>query len=88
MTLIYYYFLIINILSFLIYGIDKYKAKKSKNRISERSLLFLSLIGGCYGSIFVMNLFSHKTQKTKFITINYLLIIIYTFVLLKVFIWK
>ncbi len=88
MTLIYYYFLIINILSFLIYGIDKYKAKKSKNRISERSLLFLSLIGGCYGSIFAMNLFSHKTQKTKFITINYLLIIIYTFVLLKVFIWK
>ncbi len=88
MLFIYYYFFLINILSFLIYGIDKYKSKKMKNRISERTLLFLSLIGGCYGSIFAMNLFSHKTQKNKFIVVNYSLIVIYTFVLLRIFIWK
>lgn len=72
------YFLIVNIISFISYGIDKYNSKKNKRRISERTLLILSLVGGVFGSIFAMNIFSHKTNVKKFIIFNYLLLIIYT----------
>ncbi len=88
MIYVYYYLFLINIISFIVYGIDKYKSKKNKNRISEKTLLLLSAFGGCFGSIFAMNIFSHKTKKKKFISINYLLVIFYTFVILKVLIWK
>ncbi len=86
MIYFYYYFLFINILSFFIFGIDKYKAKKGKNRISEKTLFIISLIGGCYGSIFAMNIFSHKTKKVKFTIINYSLLVVYSFIILKVFV--
>ena len=47
-----YYLVIINILAFFIYGIDKYKAVHKHFRISEYSLFILSFIGGSIGSIF------------------------------------
>ncbi len=86
--MIYYYLFFINVLSFIIYGIDKYQSKNNKRRISEKTLLLFSAFGGCFGSVFAMNIFSHKTKKKKFIIVNYLLIIFYTFILLKVIIWK
>lgn len=48
------------------YGIDKYAARKRLSRISERWLMFLSIIGGCFGSIIGMFSFRHKTKKVKF----------------------
>ena len=41
-----YYLLVINAVTFLLYGIDKYKAKKNKWRISEATLLMMAAIGG------------------------------------------
>ena len=60
------YFLSINILTLLLCIIDKEKAIKNKYRIPEKVLLFLSLIGGCFGMLLGMNLFHHKTRKLKF----------------------
>ena len=60
------YFLSINILTLLLLLIDKEKAIKNKYRIPEKVLLFLSLIGGCFGMLLGMNLFHHKTRKLKF----------------------
>lgn len=46
--------------------LDKKKSIKNKYRIKEKTLLTLSLIGGCFGSLTGMYLFHHKTRKIKF----------------------
>lgn len=60
------YLAIINLISFLIYGLDKIKAKKNSRRISETSLLGLGLIGGSLGGLMAMVVFKHKLYKNKF----------------------
>lgn len=44
-----YYLIIINIVTFIVYGIDKWKAKKSLWRVRENSLLMLAILGGSIG---------------------------------------
>ena len=70
------YLLIINILSFIIMGIDKLQAIRNRQRISEISLLFISLIGGSLGTLLSMFTFRHKTKKAKFIILIPLFLII------------
>ena len=60
------YLLAVNIATFLLYGIDKYKAKKSKWRISEATLLMMAVIGGSIGAWSGMRLWHHKTMHKKF----------------------
>lgn len=60
------YLIIINLLSFLLYGIDKWKAKADKWRVSEKTLLLTALIGGSAGALIGMQVFRHKTQHWKF----------------------
>lgn len=60
------YLMIINILAFVLYGIDKRKAKKKRFRIPERTLLWMARIGGGIGSWIGIMLFHHKTKHTKF----------------------
>ena len=61
-----YYLFAINIVSFFLYGIDKYKAKKNKWRISEATLLIIAVIGGSIGAWVGMRLWHHKTMHKKF----------------------
>lgn len=61
-----YYLLVINAATFIIYGIDKYKAKKAKWRISEATLLTMAAVGGSIGAWLGMNAWHHKTQHRKF----------------------
>ena len=60
------YLLAINIVSLFLYGIDKYKAKKNKWRISEATLLMIAVIGGSIGAWVGMRLWHHKTMHKKF----------------------
>ena len=60
------YLIAINILTFLIFGIDKRKARKGKWRIPEATLIGLAVAGGSIGALLGMYLFRHKTQKRKF----------------------
>ena len=60
------FLLAINIATFLLYGIDKYKAKRSKWRISEATLLTMAAIGGSIGAWAGMRLWHHKTMHKKF----------------------
>ena len=60
------YLLAVNIATFLLYGIDKYKAKKSKWRISEATLLTMAAIGGSIGAWAGMRLWHHKPMHKKF----------------------
>ena len=66
MNLVLYYIVIINILTFIFYGIDKLKAKKGKWRIPESTLLLLAIIGGSIGAFLGMKLWHHKTMHKKF----------------------
>ena len=60
------YLLAVNIVTFLLYGIDKYKAKKGKWRISEATLLLMAVIGGSIGAWAGMRIWHHKTMHKKF----------------------
>ena len=66
MNIIFGYLLAINIATFFLYGIDKYKAKKNQWRISEATLLTMAAIGGSIGAWAGMRLWHHKTMHKKF----------------------
>ena len=61
-----YYLIVINIVTFLVYGIDKWKAKQGSWRLSEASLLILAVIGGSIGALLGMKIWHHKTMHKKF----------------------
>ena len=60
------YLLAINVAAFLVYGIDKLKAKHAKWRISEATLLLLAAVGGSIGAWLGMKVWHHKTLHKKF----------------------
>lgn len=60
------YLIIINILGFLIMGLDKHKAKMGDRRIPENTLFTFTVLGGGVGTIAGMYVFHHKTKKMKF----------------------
>ncbi|EGG82228.1 hypothetical protein HMPREF9477_01237 [Lachnospiraceae bacterium 2_1_46FAA] len=66
MTNIIIYLCAINIMTFLLYGLDKQKAKRHKWRIPEATLLGVALAGGSIGAFLGMYIFHHKTKKAKF----------------------
>lgn len=56
----------INVLTFLVYGLDKWKARRRRWRISEQTLLLLAVLGGSIGALLAMHVFHHKTLHKKF----------------------
>ena len=66
MKLLLYYLLLINAAGFLLMLVDKWKAKKSRWRVRESTLLLVAALGGSVGSLAGMYLFRHKTQHLKF----------------------
>ena len=60
------YILGINVIAFLVYGIDKLKARKGWWRIPEATLLLLAAIGGSIGAWLGMKVWHHKTMHRKF----------------------
>ena len=77
------YLVIINIIEFIIMGIDKFLAIKHKYRIPEFTLLFLSLIGGSIGAVLGMLIFRHKTKKLKFKILFPLFLLIHIYILVN-----
>ena len=66
LRLLLYYLLAANLLTFVIYGIDKWKARHNRWRIPEATLLLLAALGGSIGALLAMRVFRHKTQHKKF----------------------
>lgn len=60
------YLVIVNIVTFIIFGIDKYLAVKHRYRIKIATLLGLAFIGGSIGGLAAMYFFRHKTRKKYF----------------------
>lgn len=66
MNNLYFILLIWNLIVMLVYGIDKIKARRRRNRISERILILFSFLFGGLSAMFGMVVFNHKTSKIKF----------------------
>lgn len=78
------YLIIINIITFIIFGLDKLFAIHKKRRVSEKSLFILSLLGGCFLEFIGMFVFRHKTLKIKFYIINIIFIFIHSYIIYKI----
>ena len=63
---IWVYLIAVNICTFLVYGIDKQRARSGRWRIPESRLLLLAAVGGSLGAWMGMYVFHHKTKKAKF----------------------
>lgn len=59
--------LLTNLFAFLLFWFDKRQAIKSKNRISEFRLLWITFMCGTIGAVLAMTLFRHKTSKISFL---------------------
>ncbi len=60
------YLLIINIISFLIFGWDKVQARRKRWRVAERTLFLSVILGGGLGGVAGMKVWRHKTKKWYF----------------------
>lgn len=76
-------YVFLNVVSLALFGLDKYKAKRNKFRISEKTLLIISLFGP-FGAIIGMKKFRHKTQKSLF-KIIYVFAFLHLIVLIYIF---
>jgi uncharacterized membrane protein YsdA (DUF1294 family) len=63
---------VLSVITFYMYGVDKFKAQRGKWRISEKALLVSSFIGGAVGGFLAMQLFRHKTKHWYFNVVNIL----------------
>ena len=70
-----YWLIIVNLIAFFLYGVDKTCAKKGKRRIPEKTLLFWAWIGGSIGAFLGMRFFHHKTLKPKFFVVPVLMVV-------------
>ena len=66
MKLALLYLVVINIVAFILYGIDKNRAKQGDWRIPEATLIAIAAIGGSIGAYAGMRAFHHKTRKPLF----------------------
>lgn len=60
------YLAAVSIITFITWGMDKFRAKTGRWRVPERVLFGLVLIGGAFGGLTGMLLFRHKTRKPLF----------------------
>lgn len=61
-----FYLILINIITFIVYGVDKKRARRKQWRVPEKVLFLLAIIGGSVGALLGMLVFRHKTQKWYF----------------------
>ena len=65
-TVLFIYLLIINVVTFFVYLLDKHNARKKLYRVSEKNLILLALVGGSAGALLSMYIFRHKTKHLFF----------------------
>lgn len=66
LSIVLIYWAVINIVTFFLYGIDKWKAKRTKWRVPEATLLWWAAFGGSIGALLGMKAWHHKTLHKKF----------------------
>lgn len=79
------YVLIASLVCFIMYGIDKSRAKNDKWRIKEQTLLMTGFFGGALGGLIGMLAFRHKTKHWYFFVVNALSIAVWVFFIVKIY---
>ena len=79
------YVLILSLICFIMYGVDKSRAKRDKWRIKEQTLLMTGFFGGALGGLIGMLTFRHKTKHWYFYLVNAVSIGIWVFFIVKVY---
>ena len=85
------YLVLLSIITFIAYGVDKKKAIKGKYRTKEKTLLLLSFLGGAFGGYPAMLVFRHKTKGEHwyFTAVNLLGLVVHiTLMILLIFIFN
>ena len=85
------YLILLSLITFIAYGVDKNKAKNGKWRTKEKTLLLLSFFGGAFGGYPAMLIFRHKTKAEHwyFTFVNILGLLIHiALILLILFVFK
>lgn len=85
------YLVLLSLITFIAYGVDKSKAKSGKWRTKEKTLLTLSFLGGAFGGYPAMLIFRHKTKGEHwyFTAVNWLGLLIHTALMICViFVFK
>lgn len=77
MRILMYYLIVVNVITWIIYGLDKWKARNGKQRIPERTLLLFTAAGGSAGAVAGMLMFRHKTRKAKFVVAVPVLLVVH-----------
>ncbi len=80
------YALAINTIAFLLFAIDKRRARYGLWRISESTLLTAAAIGGSIGALIASSTLHHKTRKEPFRTRLRLIVILQTLALIALFV--
>ena len=65
-TVLLVWLAVINLLTFIVYGADKRRARKGKWRVPEKTLFLLSILGGSVGALLGMRVWHHKTLHRSF----------------------
>ena len=73
---ILYLCIFINIITYILYALDKWKAKQQRQRISERTLLTCAFLGGSPAALFAIYTLRHKSAKKSFLLKFWLLVIV------------
>ena len=84
MKYLFIYIGVMSVIAFIVYGIDKLKAKKNLWRVPEKVLILLAFIGGALGALIGMYTFHHKTKKLKFTVLVPLALIIHIALLILI----
>ena len=66
LTILTIYLIFMNLLAFLLMGLDKSKARRNQWRIPEKTLFLSAILGGSIGAILGMQGFRHKTKHASF----------------------
>ena len=85
------YLVLLSLITFIAYGVDKKKAIKGKYRTKEKTLLSLSFLGGAFGGYPAMLIFRHKTKGEHwyFTAVNWLGLLLHiTLMILIIFVFK
>ncbi len=81
------YVVLLSLVTFATYGADKKKAKRGARRVPEKTLLWMSFLGGAFGGFAAMQIFRHKTKGEHwyFTAVNLLGIVLHAALLVFLF---
>lgn len=77
------YYICVNVIAFILYGLDKKYAREGRWRIPEKTLLGIALIGGAAGAWIGMQTFRHKTKHMSFWTLVPLFAVVHMWMIVR-----